>query len=352
MAQQSGKPIKTFSIGFQDEAYNELPQAKLTAQRYGTQHHELVVQPIDADFIQKLVHYYNEPFADSSAVPTFYLSEFTRRHVTVALSGDGGDELFSGYHRYGHLQKWGTADIVPQPVRATLVSPFRSVIGALPYGRATARCTRGLYMLSARLPDRYDLEMSTVKPEERDQLYAGEFREHLKRGQTQGKVLTRLEWEESMDELDWMMRNDQSFYLPDCLMVKVDVASMAHGLEVRCPFVDHTLMEFASRIPSRLKRSSHEGKIIFKSAIRSLLPEEILQKPKPGCGLPVSSWLRRNLNSLTRSMLLDDVAARRGMFNVAFVRSLIDEHMSGRRDWGYRLWSLLMLEMWFREFVD
>jgi asparagine synthase (glutamine-hydrolysing) len=121
---------------------------------------------------------------------------------------------------------------------------------------------------------------------------------------------------------------------------------------VRCPFVDHTLMEFASRIPSRLKRSSHEGKIIFKSAIRSLLPEQILQKPKTGFGLPVSSWLRRNLNSLTRSMLLDDVAARRGMFNVAFVRSLIDEHMSGRRDWGYRLWSLLMLEMWFREFVD
>jgi asparagine synthase (glutamine-hydrolysing) len=352
MAQQSGKAIKTFSIGFEEPEYNELPQARLVAEMYGTDHHELVVRPIDADFITKLVHFYNEPFADSSAVPTFYLSEFARKYVTVALSGDGGDELFSGYSRYGQLRHWATVDVVPRAVRSTLSSSVRSVLEVLPYSNTTARYSRGLYMFGGDLPHRYDLIMSVIKPEEKRQLYTESFRSHLRSDYPFALRLTNFEWDASMDDYDWMMRNDQSFYLPDCLMTKVDVASMAHGLEVRCPLVDHKLTEFVATIPSNMKRRADKGKLIFKDTLGQLLPKGTLQKPKTGFGLPVSAWLRRELRDLLTSILLDDVAARRGLLNVHFVRRMVDEHIAGKRDWGYRLWTLLMLEMWFRQFID
>ena len=155
-----------------------------------------------------------------------------------------------------------------------------------------------------------------------------------------------------MDTLDWMMRHDRQFYLPDCLNVKMDIASMANSLEVRCPFQDHEFVEFAAGIPSHLKRHGREGKLILKEAVKSLLPEEIIHKKKTGFGVPVGQWFRGELNDLLRGMLLDRTAARRGLFEPAFIAKMIEDHTLGRRDWTHRLWALLFLEMWFREFID
>jgi asparagine synthase (glutamine-hydrolysing) len=155
-----------------------------------------------------------------------------------------------------------------------------------------------------------------------------------------------------MDAQDWMMGHDQNFYLPDCLMVKTDIASMANSLEVRCPFLDHTLVEFAAQIPSAWKRTNGTGKLILKRALGALLPREILSRPKRGFGIPMAAWLRQDLAGMLRSTLLDDRAARRGLFNPGFIRTVVEEHLAGKRDWSSRLWAFLFLEMWFREFID
>ena len=171
-------------------------------------------------------------------------------------------------------------------------------------------------------------------------------------GAQEGPPLVSLEWDEDMDPVDWMMRHDQHYYLPDCLMVKVDIASMVHGLEVRCPLLDHTLVEFAATIPSELKQQGGEGKRIFKDTVRDLVPAAILSKRKTGFGIPLARWLRQDLFELVRGTLLDDRAKSRGLFAPAFIARLVDDHRSGRRDWSARIWALLFLELWFREFID
>ena len=155
-----------------------------------------------------------------------------------------------------------------------------------------------------------------------------------------------------MDNLDWMMRHDQKFYLPDCLMVKIDIASMANSLEVRCPFLDHEFMEFAASIPSELKLRNNNRKIILKSAVKSLLPEEILNKPKKGFAIPVAKWLRSELAPLVKENLLDEKSISRGFFEQRMLKKMVNEHIDGRRNWSNRLWEFLVLELWFREFID
>jgi asparagine synthase (glutamine-hydrolysing) len=353
MAQESSQPVKTFSIGFEDDQYNELPYARLFAERYGTEHHEFVVKPDAAEVLPLLVKHYNEPFADSSALPTYYVSKVTRQHVTVALSGDGGDEGFSGYDRYGWMLKWSRSDVIPLTLRKLLLAIPQGVLRTLPYSNARARIARGLTMLASRLPERYRLEMTTaLKPEEKCVLYSRHFRHLLAEANRRPDPLDLCGYDTDMDELDWMMRHDQNCYLPDDLMVKTDIASMANSLEVRCPFLDHKLVEFAATIPSGMKRRGSNGKLIVKSVAKTLLPTEILNKPKSGFGIPLSRWLREDLADLVKGTLLDDRARRRGLFDPKSVENMVHEHCDHKRDWGNRLWSLLFLEMWFREFID
>jgi len=350
MAEASDRPVKTFSIGFEDATYDELPFAREVAERYGTDHHEFVVRPEAAEILPKLVHHYNEPFADSSALPTYYLSRLTRQHVTVALSGDGGDESFAGYDNYAAVAAWGKADVMPAGARRALSLTLAAALDRLPYHDATARVSRGLSMLGGRLPERYRLQSTILKPQEKAAGYTQYFRALLREAPANG--LVELAWDEAMDPLDWMMRHDQHYYLPDCLMVKVDVASMAHSLEVRCPLLDHPLVEFAARIPSALKRDASGGKLIFKRAVARLLPPAVLARRKTGFGVPLGRWFRGELADLLRGSLLDERARRRGLFVPSFVARLVDEHTAGRRDWSTRLWALLCLELWFREFID
>lgn len=352
MAGTSGRPVRTFSIGFEEESHNELPFARQIAKRFGTDHHEFIVKPNASEILPLLVRHYNEPFADSSALPTFYVSRVARDHVTVALSGDGGDENFAGYDRYADILRWSKADVIPLPLRAGLGVGFEKIIDGFPYSNRQARARRGFHMLGSGLRERYLLNMTMLKPQEKQMLYTKHFRGLIAREKVTPDRVREFAWDGHIDPMDSMMRHDQSFYLPDCLMVKSDVASMANSLEIRCPFLDHRFVEFTATIPSSLKRDRTGGKVILKKALKDLLPPEILAKRKTGFGIPLAKWLREDLSGLLRQMLLDDTAEKRGIFDPRFIRRMVKEHIDGKRDWSNRLWAFLFLEMWFREFVD
>jgi asparagine synthase (glutamine-hydrolysing) len=266
----------------------------------------------------------------------------------VALSGDGGDENFAGYGSYAAVAAWGPVDAVPFTLRQAATSPLRKALSALPFNNTIARGRRALAMLGAQLPDRFRLQISTFKPEEKAALYTDRFRALA----LPAVEPLSLDWNPRMDSLAWMMRHDQTFYLPDCLMVKVDIASMANSLEVRAPLLDHHFMEFTASIPSSMKVRGGVTKAIFRNAVRTLVPEPVLTKRKTGFGPPVARWCRNELLPMLRDVLLDDRAAARGLFNQSFVKLLIEQHASGRRDWSNRLWALLFLELWFRRHID
>lgn len=352
MAQNSSRPVKTFSIGFTEDRFNELPFARLVAERYGTEHQEFTLEQDAAEVLPLLVRQYNEPFADSSALPTYYVSKMTRQHVTVALSGDGGDENFSGYGRYGRVRRWNGFDRIPLPLKK-IAKGLRLGSEKLPYNNRLARVSRGLAMLEGNLRNRYLLATSMLKSQEKREIYSADFKRFLAAGPNgTADRPANYPWASDMDELDWMMRHDISFYLPDCLMVKTDIASMTNSLEVRCPLLDHHFVEFAASIPADLKRNGTEGKVILKKAAEQLLPSEIRSKRKTGFAIPLAKWLREDLLDTLRGTLADDRAAKRGLFNRGVVLKMMDEHCREVRDWSNRLWALLFLELWFREFID
>jgi asparagine synthase (glutamine-hydrolysing) len=351
MAQESARPVKTFSIGFEEESFNELPYARLLAGRYGTEHHELVVKPNAAEVLPLLVRHYNEPFADSSALPTYYVSKMTRQHVTVALSGDGGDESFAGYNAYSTSRnKW---NVWPLWLRKMIAGGGMGLLHSFPYDNFAARLRYRLALLgAANVKTRHFVSVTILKPEEKRLAYTPLFRDLISRPPVPEDPLMAYPWEDGMDALDWLMRHDQKFYLPDCLMVKTDIASMANSLEVRCPFLDHEFMEFAATIPSRLKRDLTGSKIILKRAVKDLVPAETLNKPKTGFGLPIGKWFRGDLAPMLKETLLDETSARRGLFEQRMLKKIVNDHIEGRRDWTDRLWTFLFLELWFREFID
>lgn len=353
MSMESIQPVKTFSIGFEEAAYSELPSARLVAQRFGTDHHEMIVKPDAAEILPILVRHFNEPFADSSALPTFYVSRITRQYVTVALSGDGGDESFAGYDNYRVILNWNRCARWPVPFRKLLAGGGRKAIGLLPRNNMAARVCKGLAMVAAANVKDRRLQYGTIlKPEEKQWVYAERFRALISRPPIPEDPLAAYPWIDGMDALDWLMRHDQRFYLPDCLMVKTDITSMANGLEVRCPFLDHEFVEFAATIPSSLKRDSSGGKTILKRALSEIMPAEILDRPKMGFRLPVAGWFRTELAPVLKETLLSETVERRGLFVPLALKRMIEEHVSGTRDWSNRLWAFLFLELWFREFID
>ena len=352
MAAARGRPVKTFTIGFGETRFDERRLARLTASRYGTEHHEFVVKPDAAEVLPLLVKHYNEPFADPSAIPTYYVSKLTRQHVTVALSGDGGDENFAGYVSYPQVIRWSGADRLPRPIRAGVAAVVQALVNRSAIGGAAAKAGRAATMLESRLRERYLLQMSTLKPNEKRALYTPTFCSLIAGCPVGEDRPSTFPYDGSEDPLDWMMRHDQNFYLPDCLMVKTDVASMANSLEVRCPFLDQEFVEFAASIPSSMKWDAAGGKAILKTAMNGILPPEVLDGPKHGFGVPLAMWFRGDLAGLLRETLTDERAARRNLFVQATVRRMVDEQIEGRRDWSNRLWAMMVLELWFREFID
>ena len=351
MAQNTDAPIKTFSLGFKDEAQSELPYARMLAEMYGTEHHEFIVEPNAAEILPSLVRNYNEPFADSSAIATYYVSKFAREHVAVAMTGDGGDESFAGYTRYLDLQRWNERAKHFKSV-SSLFDLSRWMLELSPHSNFLAKLNRGFLMMTGRLPDMYRLQMTSgLKPEEKKDLYTSDFKTSLVRSGEEDLVAF-LENDYDLNAIEYAMRHDQTFYLPDCLMVKSDIASMANSLELRSPILDVNVVEFAATLPLAYRCNGSVGKWIMREAFKDDLPREILQKPKTGFSLPLDKWLRDDLNSMLRDHLLDSVARSRGIFQISKVEKMIQEHERGIRSWQNRLWNMLVLEIWFREFID
>jgi asparagine synthase (glutamine-hydrolysing) len=353
MAEASSSPVKTFSIGFEGSPESELPLARVTAERFGTEHHEMVVRPDALEIIPEIVRHYGQPFADNSAVPSFYVARMARQHVTVALNGDGGDESFAGYNHY--------VGALLQARAARLPRPFRRAIAAL--GRLAPRRPSSSHPFSRarRLSQRVMLDdgpryadaLSVFTYADRDELYTPEFGEQIDRSAAPDFIADRWNSASAKDPVNQMMEVDIDGLLPAQLLVKMDIASMASSLEARSPFLDHELMEFAATIPGEEKLDGDEKKVVLRRALRGWIPDQILDGPKRGFAIPTASeWFRTDLRELLRDTVGDGVAASRGYFRPAYVNDLVDLHLSGRADHGPQLWALMMFELWLREFVD
>ena len=353
MSQLSNEPVKTFSIGFEEQSFDELKYARLVAERFGTKHHEFIVKPEAIKVLPELIWHYNEPFADSSAMPTYYVAKVTRQHVTVALNGDGGDESFGGYERYLAAKLANYYQKVPALVREGVIGPL---INKLPESTERKDLFRRLKRFTAAMshsPERrYIRWVTPFDNDTKERLYSSEFRERLDGIDSTDLLLDVYARADGANFLDKTFYVDIMTYLPNALLVKMDIASMAHSLETRSPYLDHHLMEFAASIPSGLKLRGLTTKHILKRALARILPPETLHREKMGFGVPVGHWFRHELKEMAYQILLDRRSAERGYFDMGFVKNLLDEHLSGRVDHGYRIWALLNLEFWHRMFID
>lgn len=343
--------LRTFSIGFEEKGYNELPHARKVAALFGTEHEELIVRPDTLQVLPELAWHADEPFGDSSALPTYYLSKMTRRHVTVALGGDGGDESFAGYERY---------DIHPVLALLRRLPPrFRTrMLGAaIAWARSRRKTSRLLLKmehaneLSLLSPMQYYGAWLRIFPRSiLSQLWEGPE----SAGEQGDNELTRvaIERSDAVAEVDQKMACDVATYLPGDLLHKIDRMSMAHGLEVRCPFLDRELMEFAARLPAGLKFPGGELKALLKDAMEQRLPRELLDRPKKGFSVPLRNWFREELKDLPAGILLSERARHRRLFDEQTVRLLIDQHQKGVFDHAHRLWLLIEFEAWAQTFLD
>lgn len=350
MSQVQSAPVKTFSIGFKEEDFSELQYARQIAERFGTEHHEYVVEPDAMEVLPRLAWEYDEPFADSSAIPTWYVSKLAREQVTVILSGDGGDETFAGYRRYRWATDMGRYDWLPDAIRKPLFGwpaallpsgmkgqgtlrhlsrdPFERYAGINTFGETTyldtllsADVKSGLSGDSARtLPDYTALKR-----------YYDECLEH--------DYLTRIQYV------------DTKTYLAEDILTKVDRASMLCSLETRAPLLDHEVVELAARMPSHLKLKNGDAKYILKKTMAGLLPDEILYRRKMGFGVPLVHWFKKDLTSYARDILLSQQARERGFFNPAAVEKLLNDHQKAGRDLSARIWALLFFEHWAQNWL-
>lgn len=350
MAELSSSPVKTFSIGFDDADYNELRYARKVAQHFGTEHHEHIVRPDALEILPTLVRHFGEPFADSSAIPTYYVSQITRDSVTVALTGDGGDESFAGYDRYRANALAERMGKVPGlALGAALVDAIPSSKGIRD---PLKRAQRFLSVAGRPQSQRYASWMSYFPARHRDDLCTPEFLASEPSASSAEWLEHLFRDSDAIDPLDAAMSVDIRSYLPYDLLVKVDIASMANSLEARSPFLDHEVMEFAAALPPNLKARGRSAKYLLKKTFADFLPSAVPGRRKMGFGVPVGEWFRGPLRELLRDALLSDQALERGYFRPHQMRSLVDEHLSRRDDHSSKLWNLVMLEMWHREVVE
>lgn len=337
-------PLRTFSIGFAEAKYDESQFARLVAQRFQTEHHEQIVTPKAGEILDILAYHYDEPFADSSAIPTYLVSKFTRESVTVALTGDGGDECFGGYDRYRALGLTRQIDRVPRGLR----SMMSGLAGVFPHGQPKSLSHRAHRFLSSLPFSPARRYMSWIEVFPPAMLAAGYTDDFARRLHPQAPI----EWFEKLlsgpGSLEARANHaDFASYLPYDLLTKVDIASMACSLECRCPLLDHELIEFAVSLPDEL-RFRAGGKHILKTWARDLLPPEILSRPKMGFGVPVGLWFRSELKADLEDALFASDSLCTRIFRATWLRDLFDSHAAGRRNHEHRLWALFMLECWHR----
>ncbi len=353
MQSLSDKPIHTFSIGFSIKEFDERAFARVAAEHLGTEHHEFLVEPSALQMFNKLIWHYDEPFSDSSAIPTMYLSEVTRQVVKVSLSGDGGDELFCGYKRYEAVQLAGKTDWLPASLKSIFGwNLWQQIPTSTKQKSLGRRVKRFLGALGQSPEKRYLRWIGIFDEQSRRELYTDTFRQQL--GGYDSSEFIQQAYQECPHR-DFVTRTtcaDVVSYLPCDILTKVDIASMAYGLEARSPFLDHRVAELAARMPIELKYHSGKGKQILTETFADLLPRSIQTRAKMGFGVPIDHWFRNELKPLLQETLLCDRCYNRGYFKREALQALVEEHLSNRWDHSYRLWNLLCLEQWHRVFID
>jgi asparagine synthase (glutamine-hydrolysing) len=353
MAEQSSNPVKTFSIGFEEQDFSELKYAKRVAEHIGADHHEFIVKPDALEVLPTLVEHYGEPYSDSSSIATYYVARETRKHVTVALNGDGGDESFAGYERYFAMRLAEKYHKIPGALRKNLIENAVNLIPISDFKRSRARDLKR-FVKAASLPkvERYFRWVSCLSPETKKNIYSKQFMAEVSASETSDFLGFWFAKTNGSGIVDATMFVDQMTYLPNDLLVKVDIASMAVSLEARSPFLDHKLIEFAASLPESIKLNGAETKTLLKKVASRLVPREVLYRKKMGFGVPFGAWLRGDLKNFLRETLLSEKSLKRGMFAPEKVKSFVEEHIEGKVDHAYQLVTLMMLELWFQRFID
>ena len=353
MAGLNSDPVNTCSIAFSDPAYNEAEFARQVAERYKTNHFVDTVESDDFDLIDTLARLYDEPYADSSAIPTYRVCQLARKHVTVALSGDGGDESFGGYRRYKlHMMEEGMRSALPLGVRRPLFGMLGRVYPKADWAPRVFRAKTTFEAMARTSVEAYFHSMSLIRDPERSRLYSDSFRAELG-GYSAIDVFNRHAARVGTDDpLGLIQYIDLHTYLVGDINTKVDRASMAHSLEVREPLMDHPLVEWLATLPSTLKLKRGEGKYLLKKAMEPYLPRDIMYRPKMGFAVPLARWFRGPLRQRVRDSLLDGRIAESGLFNPQAIRQMVEQHESGRRDHSTPLWTLLMYDAFLRNVMD
>ena len=339
MSNNSDKPIKTFSIGFENQKFSELKYAKLVANKYSTDHNEFIVKPESVDLLPKLVKSYDEPFADSSAIPTYYLSKYTREHVTVALSGDGGDELFAGYSSYNKMIRLNKSFL-----KNKLIKGFLSGINTLVPDYTNLKKWSYYFGVDIKYIGAY---LGIFKFYERNNLYDHEISNKLDNYKSENDKINIIK-NKNYDFISKMQYLDMNTYLVDDILRKVDIASMSNSLEVRVPILDHKVVELATSIPVQYKINNSGQKLIFKETVKNYLPNEIFSHKKQGFSLPLSVWFKDDLRTYVNDSLNSSNCHLFNYLDKREVRKIVKNHSKGIRDYSAKIWSLLFLEEWLK----
>ena len=345
MAQTTNNPIKTFSIGFGEPDYSELKDARVVAKHFGTDHHEVMVTPSTLDVLSDLIWYLDEPFGDSSAVPTYYVCRAAKASVTVALSGDGGDEIFGGYRRYLQLGKYEKINTIPHWIRRLI---FKRLADVVPF---TKPGWNYLYAIGHRRSKGSPSGLG-IYPYLQSKILSKALTHELQNHDAFQYANQVLRHANHLDPVSRLQYLDTLQYLPFDILTKVDRMSMANSLEVRAPLLDYRLVEYLATLPVSFKLINGVTKYIFRKLCEPLLPTSILQKPKQGFAIPKDQWFRTELRQYAQEILLDPKTISRGYFRKDTVTKLLRHHVSGQRDYSSWIWCLIVLEMWHRTFID
>jgi asparagine synthase (glutamine-hydrolysing) len=352
MAEVSHRPVQTFSVGFTDAAFDERPFARLMAERYGTTHTELVVKAPVSDILPRLVWHYDELLGDASAVPSYAIAELTRQHVTVVLNGDGGDENFAGYDWYVRDRLVRSGECIPRWLWQRAAALAQRLPGRWQQHGLGKKAVRLAEVLALAPERRYAQWVTLFSAAFRQQLYTDAFKDMVTDSDPEGVFGPVFAHSDAEDCTDRALDADVNLFLQEDLLVKMDRATMAHSLEARSPFLDHVLMEFVATLPPALKLAGRQKKRLLRAALRSVVPDAILDRPKMGFCAPLATWFREDLHDLAHDVLLSPRALQRGCFRPQMVARLLHEHQTGLHDHGESLWELLVLEMWQRTFLD
>lgn len=356
MSQVSDSPVKTFSIGFEAKRYDELDYARQVASLFNTEHHEYVVTPDATGIIDDLIWYLDEPFADPSAIPTYFVSKIARENVTVVLTGDGGDELFGGYPGYHAEAVLNSYRKIPGFIRNGVIQNVLTVLPSTPSARfneSKERLKRILKRVELAPEERFFSRHQVFDLRSKQLLYSDDFVSQLN-GQfhVEERVLSYLNPPKEASSIDKMLYLDTQVYLPNDMLVKVDRMSMATSLEAQVPLLDHKLVEFVSTIPWRLKVKGTMGKFILKKTLSELLPQNILYRKKQGFNVPLGEWFRNDLAGLAADFLLDNTSGNHGLLRREHIENILSRHKRGEEDMSFQIWSLIVFEKWCKTFVD